>query len=106
MQPAISPSVISELLSVVRDHFGPRLKAIYLCVEPIFEADDSSDVELLAVLAEPVDPVAEIWEIGPALGDFSVEHSLTAAIYPFSQQGFDDADWFFARAKQTAKRVA
>ena len=106
MQPAVSPGAISELVSLVQVHFGPRLSAVYLCSEPIFEADDSADLELLAVLAEPVDPVAEIWDMGRALSDFSVEHSLTASVYPFSQQGFDDASWFFARAKQTAKRVA
>ena len=63
MQPAISAGVISELVSLVQVHFGPRLSAVYLCSEPIFDADDSSDLELLAVLDEPGDrsPKSGIW---------------------------------------------
>ena len=86
-QPAISAGVISELVSLLQVHFGPRLSAVYLCREPIFDAGDSSDLELLAVLDEPVDPAAEIWDMGRALSDFSVEHSSNGVGLSFQPAG-------------------
>ena len=56
------------------------------------EATTASDVDVMVVLREEIDPIAEIRRMGPILTDLLLETGLLVSVYPISRARFAAAE--------------
>jgi uncharacterized protein len=71
------------------------------------EADEGSDVDLLLLLAGPVDPVREVLRLGPVKWPLALAHDIVLSVLPVSEEDFrSSSEIFLSTVRQDALAVA
>ncbi len=94
----LSPNVLSRINGRLRDAFGQRLRGVILYgSEARGEADKDSDVDLLVLLAGPVDEGKDSWACIRALYPMILELERPIHAKPTDIRLFENEDLPFYR---------
>ena len=101
MVPSLPPSLASlleRLAGELQSLYGERYRGLVLFGSYARgEADEGSDVDLLLLLAGPVNPDREILRIEAIKWPLALEAGLTLSIFPVGQDDYQRGDRLFLR---------
>jgi predicted nucleotidyltransferase len=73
--------VLPDLIAGLRSLYGPRLLNVVLFgSQARGDADSGSDIDILVVLADPVDPGLEIGRTGALSSELSLQHDAVVSL--------------------------
>jgi hypothetical protein len=107
MQTAVSSFLVGQVVARTSELYGPRLLGVYLCDEPLFDADEGADVDFLVVLAGDINVYREIGVLSGPASELSLEHGLVLSLYPVSEDDFAaPRSGYITSATSSSRKVA
>jgi predicted nucleotidyltransferase len=99
---------VRQLERELRNLYGARFRGLLLYGSYARgEANEGSDVDLLLLLAGPVDPVQEVLRLGPVKWPLALANDVVLSVVPVSQDKFHSSpDLFLSTVRQDAVAVA
>ena len=86
--------ILKEFKQQISELYGQRLKKVVLYGSYARGQanDEHSDIDLAVVLAGAVDPCKEIDRMADILTDLNLEHNVLIAIYPVSEENYNEVN--------------
>jgi predicted nucleotidyltransferase len=98
LPPALQEAV-RKLEVGLRDLYGERFRGLLLYGSYARgDAREGSDVDLLLLLAGPVNPFREVLRMEPVTWPLSLEYDTVLSVTPVSAQAFEKSETMFLRA--------
>jgi len=99
---------VRKLEAGLRDLYGERFRGLLLYGSYARgDAREGSDVDLLLLLEDPVDPAREILYLQDVKWPISLEYDIVLSVLPVSMDVFEKAESIFLRAaRKDAVRAA